>query len=215
MGESPALAGDGGGDEDDQGDVDEPAPAAEQIDDADPDGPGDVEEATVDLSDDDLGGSSLFSGVEDSEDSASSSSSDPSSDGDQDGDGDDEPAAEELVDGLEGNAGAMEDAINGGVARALVTGLTDEDFDDDGSLDKAALQDELEETAEAFRLGYFGSQVVDEYFLTPDGEEPNPAWGLVGACLMMVGMAVWLRPDGDQAVEKFRGAVGDLSGVMP
>lgn len=214
MGETPALAGDGFDDDEDDED-DEPTPAVEQIADSEPDGPGDVEEATVDLSDDDLGGSSLFSGVEDSEDSSSSSSA--GDDGDDDGgDGDgDEPDAEELVDGLEGNAGAMEDAINGGVARALVTGLTDDDFGEDSAMDKSALQEELEETAEAFRLGYFGSQVVDEYFLAPDGEEPNPAWGLAGACLMMLGMAVWLRPDGDEAVQRLRGAVGDLSGVAP
>lgn len=212
MGEAPTVASAPDDDPDDEPDV-------EEIEaDAQPESSADVEESTVDLSDDDLGGSSLFSGVEDSESTSSSSSADADDQDDDQDDGDDdgdEPDAEGLVDGLDGNAGAMEDAINGGVARALVTGITDDDFGEESTMDKKALQEELEETAEAFRLGYFGSQVVDEYFLAPDGEEPSPAWGLAGACLMMLGMAVWLRPDGDEAVERLRGAVGDLSGVMP
>lgn len=213
MGDTPAVASPPDEPDDDQ-DGDDGAdlePAVRKFD-----GSGnDVQEATVDLSDDDLGGNSLFSGVEEGESSSSRSSGDDSaSDPDDGDDGEDGDGMEEIVDGLDGNAGAMEDAINGGVARALVTGLTDDDFGDDSTMDKKTLQEELEETAEAFRLGYFGSKCVDEYFLAPDGKEPSPAWGLLGTALMMLGMAVYLRPDGDQAVEQVREAVGGLSGAI-
>jgi hypothetical protein len=175
---------------------------------------GDVEEVELELEDEDLGGD-LFDGVEDAQDADTDASGDvaggegiqaPDDDGGE-GDEDEEPDA--VADGLEGNAEAMEDAINDGAARLAVVGLQDDDLDDD--MATGDLEAEFVETFEAFRLGYYGSRVVDEYLLAPDEEEVNPAWGLAGSALMALAMAVWLRPDGAEKVRRARESIEGLA----
>jgi len=206
----PDLADEGG--EDDQGN-EEPAEAQGEafVDDGDGDeqGGADVREAEVDLSDEDLGGD-LFDGVE------SAASEDVDDNGEDQGDDGDESAADEadldgIGDGLEGNAAELESAINEGAARLGVVGLTEDDFEDsDMTLD--GLEDELRETFAAFRLGYFGSQSVEKYVLEPAEGDVSPAWGLAGSTLMAAAMVVWLRPDGDDAIERAREAVRGIGG---
>jgi hypothetical protein len=157
----------------------------------------DIEEATVELTDDDFG-EGLFDGVE----SADQTGNSPDK---QQG----EP--ESIAAGLEGNSAAMEDAINEGAARLSVVGLTEQDFAD-SDLDKESLEDEFQETFEAFRLGYFGSRAVEEYFLKPADHEVSPIWGLMGSALIGAAMVVWLRPDGDQAVEKAHTTLRNITG---
>lgn len=175
-----------------------------------------VNERTVDLSDDDFGGSDIFSGVEDAPDRSADSSSEPAaqeSEGDGESDGEEESnGGDPLADGLSGNAAAMESSINDGAARLAVVGLTDEDFED-SPLTKESLEEEFAETFAAFRLGYFGQQVVDEYVLAPADGDVSPAWGLFGAVLIAGAMMVWLRPDGDEAVAKAREVVGNITGA--
>lgn len=167
--------------------------------------PDDVDEATVELGDDDLGGG-LFSGVEEGSSDDESDESDDESEGEGDGDDD-------VADGLDGNSAAMERSFNEGVGRALVIGLTDEDFDD-SKHDKEGIQTEIAETAEAFRFGYFATQVVEEYVLSPADDDVNPVWGLLGVAIMLLGMAVWLRPDGDAAVDRAKNAAKNIAGGM-
>lgn len=211
--ETPALATDEDDDvvdedEDVQDDVDESvADATNVLEGTDNEQPsGDVDEETVDLSEDDLsGGGDLFTGVDDSDNSSSGDSSESDDEDDDDGD------LEDIADGLDGNAGAMEDAINDGFAQLGVFGLTDDDFED-SSLDKDGLKDEFRQTFEAFRVGYFGSQVVEEYVLNPADGDVSPAWGLAGSMLIASAMILWMRPDGDQKVQALRDAVGGIAG---
>lgn len=165
----------------------------------------DVDEAELELTDDDLGsGNDLFDGVDDSTPSSGLTGDDDAggeadtADGDA-GDG-------EVADGLSGNSESMEAAINDGAARMACIGLTDDDFQD-SDLTKSGLEAEFRETFQAFRLGYYGSRAVDEYVLAPDDDEVSPAWGLAGSMLMAVAMAVWLRPDGAERVQDAREAV--------
>jgi len=172
---------------------DEPSPADKEI-----------EETEVHLSEDDLGGDDLFDGIEDStEERAEEDSADGGRDGD---DG-------TTADGLSGSSAAMEGAINDGAARLAVVGLTEEDFTD-SNLDKHSLEAEFRETFEAFRLGYFGSRAVDEYILTPDDDEVDPAWGFCGAMLLAGAMAVWMRPDGEEKLGDVQQTIEQLTGEL-
>lgn len=211
-GQAPTLATDEGDVDDspDLGDgvtVDDATDVLDKQPSNDP--PDDVDEETVELGDDDLGGG-LFSGVEegDSDDGQDVDSQDDGQDVDGDGEGD-----QTVADGLDGNSAAMEESFNQGVGRALVIGLTDEDFED-SKHDKEGIQTEIAETAEAFRFGYFATQVVEEYVLSPADDDVNPVWGLLGVAIMLFGMAVWLRPDGDAAVDRARNAARNLAGGM-
>lgn len=162
----------------------------------------DIEEAEVELSEDDLGGGDLFDGIEESEDDGTDSTpADDRSDGDDGA----------IADGLDGNSGAMEEAINDGAARLAVVGLTDEDFEE-SNLDKSTLETEFRETFEAFRLGYFGSRAVDEYVLSPQDKEVDPAWGFCGAVLMAGAMVVWMRPDGDETLGEVQQTIESITG---
>lgn len=172
----------------------------------DPTPEGEPNVAEVELTDDDLGGG-LFSGTEDSD--ADDQDGEIADDADA-GDDDDQPDVDPLGD-LEGNAGQMEDAINAGMSRLAVAGLTDGDFED-SDMDKTALQTEFEEIFGAFRLGYFGSRVVEDYVLTPDDGEVAPEWGLLGSALVAAGLVLWMRPDGDEKMDSIRDAVGGLAG---
>lgn len=217
MGETPTVAiesdDEGGPDaEPDQPDVDDAggtvADATDAIEETSESSessepPTDVEEDTVDLTDEDLGGD-LFTGVEDG-DSGEGDDADADDGDDEDGD------LEDIADGLEGNAAAMEESINDGMAQLGVFGLTDDDFDEDG-MGKDELRDEFRDTFEAFRVGYFGSKVVEEYVLTPADGDVSPAWGLAGSMLMAAAMIVWMRPDGDEKVEKLRETARNIAG---
>jgi hypothetical protein len=154
-----------------------------------------VSEAEVELTEDDLGGD-LFDGLETAEASD---------------EGEEKQAPDPVADGLRGNAAAMEDAINEGAARLSVVGLTENDFED-SDLDKEGLEAEFQETFQAFRLGYFGSRAVEEYFLEPADHEVVPIWGLLGSALIGGAMVIWLRPDGDQAVTGAREAISNMTG---
>lgn len=196
-------------DEDVQDDVeDEPEPDEDVQDDVEEASPEDVEEATVELEEDDLVGDDLFDGVDDVEDDGDGSS-DGSSDGGESSDGDDGDE-DELAD-LDVGGVAFEESINDGAARLATIGLTDEDMED-SKLSKDELEEEFRQTFEAFRLGHFGQSFLSEYVLTDSADEINPAWGLLGSTLVAAAMVVWLRPDGDQAIEKARGAIENMSG---
>jgi hypothetical protein len=207
-GETPAVVDDQ--DQDDQATAADAAAAA-----ADGDGDQanpDVQEAVVEIDAADLGtdpdeDDPLFSGVEDAEGSSDADDEDDADDADE------QDALAGVADGLDGNAAAMEDAINEGAARAAVIGLTDEDFED-ADLDKDGLREEFEETFQAFRLGYFGSRAVEDYVLEPADGDVDPIWGLAGSALIACAMVVWLRPDGDQAAAKAREAIGGLQGAV-
>lgn len=209
MGDTPTVVVEDEEDGDEAEDVEDVEATVEDVtdvlDDGDEAPTGDVDEATVDLTDDDMGGG-LFTGVDDSDDSDDSADGDDQ-DGDQDGDGD----LEDIADGLDGNASAMEDAINDGMAQLGVFGLANDDFED-SSLDKDELRDEFQATFEAFRVGYFGSRVVEDYILEPADGDISPAWGLAGSVLMAAAMILWMRPDGGEKVQALRDAVGGIAG---
>jgi hypothetical protein len=183
----------------------------------DDDEEGGVEEVELELSEEDLGGD-LFDGVENAQDADTDASNDAAGgqgvqaaadDDEVEGDVDGEDEEDPVADGLEGNAEQMENAINDGAARLAVVGLQDDDLDDD--MKTGDLEAEFVETFEAFRLGYYGSRVVDEYLLAPDEDEVNPAWGLAGSALMALAIAVWLRPDGADKVRAARESIEGLA----
>jgi hypothetical protein len=159
----------------------------------------DPDVAEVDLSASDLSGdgSDLFTGTDDADESAGSA--DASSDESDDETGEDEP-----LDALGERGEGMESAINEGAARLSVVGLEGEEADD--------LEKEFSEVFKSFRLGYFGSRVMEEYVFTDEDEEVDPAWGLFGSVLTCAALVVWLRPDSEEIVEQTREAVANISG---
>lgn len=193
--------------ETDAGDVDEDSDSHENIDDGLPDeepeaepsttdGANDeeeIEEVTVDLAEDEIGGESLFDGVEDA-DPEETEVEEQETDGSASLDGDE----------------TLAETINDGAARLAVIGLTDADFE--GNQTKNSLETELQETFEAFRLGYFGSRAAEKYVLSPSEDEIDPAWGLLGAAIMAAALTLMLRPDGDEKIDDLRETVGDLTG---
>jgi hypothetical protein len=180
--------------------------ATEEIEQAERD---DVNEATVELTDDDMGGG-LFSGVEGQDDDH-----DTADDPDVDSDSTDEESgdADSVADGLTGNSESLEEAINEGIARLGVAGLTDDDFTE-SKMSRDDLETELSETFAAFRLGYFGSQCVDQYILQPADGDVSPALGLAGTMLMAMAMMVWFRPDGSEKLGLLREKVGNITGGL-
>lgn len=170
------------------------------------------EEATVDLEDDDLQGGQgdLFDYEEDSEREDDVDDVEDAPDGetpDVDGDGDDDDEDAIGID-LEGQSEQLEAAINDGVARMAVIGLSEEDLEE-SEMDRSDLETEFAETFGAFRLGHFGAQWAEEYVLKPADGDVDPTWGLLGAGLMCAAMIVWLRPDGEEAVSAARTKLGD------
>lgn len=146
----------------------------------------------VDLSDDDVGGDDLFSGTDDAD-----------LDGDSDSDSDSEDADDPL-DALDSRGGALEGAINDGVARIGVSGLEEGERDD--------LEGELVEIFEAFRLGYFGAQVVEDYLLTTEDDQIDPVWGFAGSAVCCAAVVLWMRPDGDEQMARMKAAVSNVAG---
>jgi len=154
----------------------------------------------VELTDDDFSGDGgdLFDGVEDAQDA--DNSDDGGDDDSEDSEGStDNP--EDVLGGLDGKSAQMESAINDGAARLAVVGLEEDEQDD--------LEGEFTEVFEAFRLGYFGSQVFEEY-MAPEGEDVAPEWGLLGAILCAGAFVIWMRPDGEEKVQAMKEAVEGL-----
>lgn len=188
----------------------------EQPETTDQPAPDDVEEVSVDLEDDDLTGGD-FSGDSTGQDE----SDNPLFDGvegrpEQDGDDDEQPDeqdgdGDEGTDSLEGNSEKMAESINRGCARLAVVGLQDADMED-SKYSKEGLQDEFEETFAAFRLGYFGSEVANDYLLAPADGEVDPAWGLLGSLLIATALVIFLRPDGAEGVEKVKERASEFEG---
>lgn len=205
MGETPAIASETESEKSVRDETDDET-TVETVDETE-ETEGDVAEAQVQLTEDDLtNDDGLFDGVEESE-TAQETGEEPEAESEEDDE------ANEIADGLEGNAAAMEEAINEGAARLAVVGLTDEDFED-SNLDKESLETEFQETFSAFRLGFFGSQAIDEYVLSPADDEVDPVWGLAGAVLMAGAMSVWMRPDGDEKLGELREKLSDLTGEI-
>ena len=140
--------------------------------------------AQIEFEDEDFGGGDLFSDIEDAERIG-------------DGSADEEFAEPRSV-------GSLETAINEGAARLAVVGL--EDADD--------LESEFQEIFEAFRLGYYGSEVAEEYVLGPEHDQIDPVWGLLGSVLICAAVTLWLRPDGDEQVERITEVVGNVAGKV-
>lgn len=101
--------------------------------------------------------------------------------------------------------------INRGVSRLAVVGLDDEWETEDGKTRKKKdLQNEFEEVFEAFRLGHYGSEVIEEYLMLED-EDIHPVWGLVGAMLICAAVVVYRRPDGDQLIDAGKVRLGSVN----
>jgi hypothetical protein len=170
------------------------APEEGALEEPDPDAGGEEAEPDVleaDLSEDDFGGGGdLFSDVEEA--------------GDPD-DLDGEDGEEDPLDALDSRGESLEEAFNEGFGRLGVAGLPDDDERDD-------LEDEIAEIAGAFRFGYFGAQVMEEYVFAPDDEQVDPAWGFAGSALCLAAVVLWLRPDGDEQMAKLQSAVSNLAG---
>lgn len=182
-------------------------PAIEEPDDPEPDADDEPAIQEVDLTGDDFGGSGgLFSGDEEAEsgptaDPSTSEGDGPASSAGGDS-GDDSDDSEPFAFGDDSKAGQLESAINNGAARLAVVGL-----DDDEAAD---LEAEFSEVFEAFRLGYFGAECVEEYVLVED-EDVSPAWGLLGTAICCMAFALYMRPDGDEKLADMREAIGSLS----
>lgn len=100
--------------------------------------------------------------------------------------------------------------INRGAARAGVIGLDDEWETPSGETrTKDELRTEFEETFEAFRLGHYGSEVIEEYLLV-ETDDIHPVWGLVGAMLICAAVIVFRRPDGDQLIDSTKMKIGQI-----
>ena len=163
------------------------------------------EVAEVELTDDDLEGeaSDLFTGTEDgATDSGDTDAAESDESGDESED-DSEPG--DALGDLGDRGESLESTVNEGAARLAVVGLEDDE-------EKDALEDEFTEVFEAFRLGYFGTRFMEEYVFTSDDGEVEPTWGLLGASLCCLAVVVHMRPDGDEMVDRAKGAVENIAG---
>lgn len=117
---------------------------------------------------------------------------------------DDPEGEEEIPTGDDPLADGLSDDINRGLARAAVIGLDDEwEVDGGETKQKTDLQDEFEETFEAFRLGHYAEICAAEYLLVED--DVHPAFGLLGASLICAAVIIWKRPDGDKVLDQAPG----------
>lgn len=151
----------------------------------DDDGPDEPNVAEVELGDDDFGDGDLFDDVEEAEEPADAGEGDSSGD---------------PMDALDGATGGLADAMNEGAARLAVVGLEDDE--------KADLQGEFEDVFSAFRLGHYAGACAEEYVLADAEDEVDPAWGLLGSVLVCSAVVVWMRPDGDEQIERMKDAIG-------
>jgi len=189
---APALAEQTDGEPEMAESTDEPEESADA-----PDVEDEPEIEEVELSEDDYAteaAEELFSGTEGADESQESDESD-------DGDSDDAGGLDDLA----GAAAQMEQAINEGAAELATVQLPEDE-------DRDELRDEFLGVFEAFRLGHFGSKAVEEYVLVSDGDEVDPLYGLLGAMLACGAFVLWMRPDGDAAVQRAKDALGNIAG---
>lgn len=151
----------------------------------------DVETAEVD--EEDLSSDSGSFGFDDVEDDEEESDED-----------EEEEEDEGVFGGLE-DGGQMAEDINRGVAHLGTVGLDDEETQEE-------LREDFYGTAQAFRLGYYGEECMQEYVLTEGDEEISPVWGLVFAALICGAIFVMRRPDSDEITEKLRDQVENIGG---
>lgn len=101
--------------------------------------------------------------------------------------------------------------INRGAARLACIGLDEEWETESGETQsKDDLQDEFQETFEAFRLGHYAGITIEEYLMV-EADDIHPVWGLVGAMLICAAVVVYRRPDGDQLIDDGKAKLGDFS----
>lgn len=146
---------------------------------------------TADVTEDDVDGGEKFgfAGEEDAE-----------SDKDE---GSDEDGAE--IEGLGDldKGGGMADDINNGVASLGVVGIEDDERQEE-------LRDDFFQTARDFRLGYYGEECVEEYFLSDGADDVSPVWGLVFASMVCAAIFAFKRPDTEELGGKVSDAVGNI-----
>ena len=90
----------------------------------------------------------------------------------------------------------LEETINEGAARLAVVGLDEGKQKDD-------LETEFVDVFGAFRLGFYGEQVAEEYLMVDD-DDVDPVWGLLGTAIVCSAFAIWMRPDGDEQIRRAR-----------
>lgn len=172
----------------------------------DDDGDEEVEMVQTDVSETGADPDGFFDDVE-ADTEGSDTTADSIFDDIEDGDGsssDDSPEAADT------RSSGLADDINNGCSRLAVFGLDDEWETSSGETrTKQELQDEFKETFEAFRLGHYGSIVVEEYLLV-DTEDIHPVWGLCGAMLICAAVVLYRRPDGEQLVSNARTNLGQF-----
>lgn len=142
----------------------------------------DVETVEIEPSEDELSGG-LFDGVDDADEESDAEATETAESG-------------ESTAGPSVGGDALADVINEGAARLAVVGLSEEDFENDGS--PGELEDEFCEVFAAFRLGYFGQEAVEKHVLAPSEGEIEPVWGLLGSAALAAAVALSMRPDGSE-----------------
>lgn len=103
----------------------------------------------------------------------------------------------------------LADTINDGAARLSVVGLPDNFYHNGEMMSKSDLQTEFREVFEEFRLGHYGGQVAEEYLFVED-DDIDPLWGFAASALACVALVVWMRPDGDELIDKVRNRASDV-----
>ena len=182
--------------EGDIGDIND-SPSTSDLSDAEIDGAetsneDDVEVSMATITEDDVDGDEKFgfAGEEDAENT-------------DEGEGSDEDDAE--IDGLGDldKGGGMADDINNGVASLGVVGIEDDERQEE-------LRDDFFQTARDFRLGYYGEECVEEYFLSDGADDVSPVWGLVFASMVCAAIFAFKRPDTEELGGKVSDAVGNI-----
>lgn len=110
-------------------------------------------------------------------------------------------AAEEFEEAVDTDEDIAE-VINEGAARLAVVGLRDEYVLDGQVKTKEDFEAEFADVFEKFRLGNFGSEVAQEYLFVD--ETVDPLWGFAASLMVCSAVVVWMRPDGDELVDKLR-----------
>lgn len=145
----------------------------------------DVETVEIEPSEEELSGG-LFDGVDDADEES----------GAEHAQTDENSESGATTAGPSVGGDALADVINEGAARLAVVGLSEEDFEDDGS--PGELEEEFCEVFAAFRLGYFGQEAVEKHVLAPSEGEIEPVWGLLGSAALAAAVALSMRPDGSE-----------------
>lgn len=99
--------------------------------------------------------------------------------------------------------GGMADDINNGVASLGVVGIEDDERQEE-------LRDDFFQTARDFRLGYYGEECVEEYFLSDGADDVSPVWGLVFASMVCAAIFAFKRPDTEELGGKVSDAIGNI-----